>query len=254
MSRSGQQGGKIPGRAQATVLMTCGAFLALLGALVLLTGVRSEVAYRELSEEVRSRGDGDHPGDGASVGSIDWDLLWQTNGDVVGWVQVDGTTIDHPVVRGGDNEWYLRHDLWGGWSEAGCPFLDVRADPDDGPQLVFGHHLGASSEMFSELHDVWRQEAFDRLGICTWITPCETLRLRPAFAMSVDEGYAEIQRFSFATPERMREWARSMGEGASARAEGWEGEVLQASRVVSLVTCSSDIPHQRARTVVVFVA
>lgn len=234
-------------------LMAGGACLVLLGVAIILVDVRSEVAYHRLAAEVREA-NAYEAGEWAGGTTFDWDALWRANGDVVGWITVDGTAIDHPVVRGEDNAWYLTHDLWGRWSETGCPFLDCRADPDMGVQLIFGHHMGVSREMFSELHDVWNQDSFDRLGACTWATPADVVELHPLCAARVDQDHQLIQRFAFASPDELHEWLSNLCEKACARVSGWEDVATRASRVVSLVTCSSDIARQRARTIVIFVA
>ena len=37
---------------------------------------------------------------------------YQINPDYVGWLSVNGTVIDYPVVRGQDNEMYLSHNFY----------------------------------------------------------------------------------------------------------------------------------------------
>ena len=39
---------------------------------------------------------------------VNFDALRRVNGDIVGWI-VGGETIDHPIVQGRDNDYYLSH-------------------------------------------------------------------------------------------------------------------------------------------------
>ena len=60
--------------------------------------------------------------------------LYEQNPDMVGWLRVDGTNIDYPVLQTpGDNEYYLRRGFDRLYSTAGSLFLDERcrlgADP-----------------------------------------------------------------------------------------------------------------------------
>ena len=37
----------------------------------------------------------------------------EINPDTVGYLKIDGTAIDYPVVKGKDNDYYLTHDFYG---------------------------------------------------------------------------------------------------------------------------------------------
>ena len=50
------------------------------------------------------------------------------NPDVCGWLTLDHTKIDYPVVQGTDNFEYLEKDVLGNPSVAGSIFLDAKSD------------------------------------------------------------------------------------------------------------------------------
>ena len=52
--------------------------------------------------------------------------LSEINKEFVGWLTVDGTGVDVPVVQTENNETYLRKDFYGNYSVYGNPFLDYR--------------------------------------------------------------------------------------------------------------------------------
>ena len=55
---------------------------------------------------------------------IDLRKLHEKNKDIVGWIRIDGTRIDYPVMqRKGSPEYYLRRDFNEKHSTAGTPFL-----------------------------------------------------------------------------------------------------------------------------------
>lgn len=195
----------------------------------------------------------------ASVGetdqTVDWDALWQANGDVVAWVRVEGTDIDLPVVSPADKgtTHYLRHDLWGAWNLEGTPFLDHRCEADGPHRLVFGHHLAMGGQ-FSMLQHAYQQDCFDSLGRCHWYTPARgEVMMEPLCALRVDQCYGFIQRFDFEDDESLRTWLAAIVRNAPAASSLKEQLTQDARSVVTLVTCSSDLARQRWRTLVVYV-
>lgn len=88
--------------------------------------------------------------------------LLAINEDVVGWVSMDNTHIDHPVLLGDNNLEYINKDVYGNFALAGSIFLDSRNNRDfqDSYNLLYGHHM-ADSRMFGDL-DLYKEEAFFR--------------------------------------------------------------------------------------------
>ena len=85
------------------------------------------------------------------------DLL-EVNSDTIGWITIDGTGIDYPVVQTDNNDYYLNHGFDRSWTSVGTVFLDKNCsigsldDPDSETTnlILYGHHT-RSKTMFSEL-------------------------------------------------------------------------------------------------------
>lgn len=70
--------------------------------------------------------------------------LLRTNSDVVGWLKIDGTTIDYPVLQAEDNAYYLKKDLYRNDNVTGSIFLDYRNRIDGAAEkhwIVYGHYM-----------------------------------------------------------------------------------------------------------------
>jgi len=78
--------------------------------------------------------------------------LYEFNSDFVGWIEVLGTDVNYPVVRGLDNSFYLRRTFLGKPNRAGSIFMDYRAAPDFSTPLtvLYGHNMRDGS-MFGSL-------------------------------------------------------------------------------------------------------
>lgn len=76
-------------------------------------------------------------------------LLKEKNSDCIGWVSIPGTDIDFPVMQ--NDDFYLKHNFDGDYTDYGLPFLDERCSMDSSDNLIiYGHHMNDGS-MFSEL-------------------------------------------------------------------------------------------------------
>lgn len=86
--------------------------------------------------------------------------LYQENGDLVGWLSIEGTDIDYPVMQREDDEYYLHHDFYGEESRYGCLYVKGQADVDTPGTnfIIYGHNMKDGS-MFGDL-DLYRKESF----------------------------------------------------------------------------------------------
>lgn len=72
---------------------------------------------------------------------IDWDALMAKNPETVGWLTIEGTNIDTPIVQTTDNDKYLETGFSGEYNEQGVPFLDYEYhwDPRSQNSVIYGH-------------------------------------------------------------------------------------------------------------------
>lgn len=78
----------------------------------------------------------------------------------VGWLCVENTYIDYPLMQGEDNFEYLNKDPYGEFRLSGSIFLDARnaGDLTDEFSMIYGHHMDHYS-MFGSL-DLFTLEAY----------------------------------------------------------------------------------------------
>lgn len=79
--------------------------------------------------------------------------LYEQNPDMVGWIRIDGTKIDYPVMyTPNDGEFYLNHGFDKEKSKSGVPFIDSRCtiDPFGTNTIIYGHHM-KNGTMFAGL-------------------------------------------------------------------------------------------------------
>jgi len=88
--------------------------------------------------------------------------LLKQNDDVVGWISIDDTKIDYPILHSADNQEYLTEDFNNEESIGGSIFMDYRNDIDspDRNTIVYGHRM-KNGTMFQHLTKFLDKDFFD---------------------------------------------------------------------------------------------
>ena len=78
--------------------------------------------------------------------------LYEQNNDFVGWITIDGTAINYPVMQSiGSPDYYLKHNFEKVYSDYGVPYVDEAcAVVLSVNTIVYGHHM-KNGTMFSSL-------------------------------------------------------------------------------------------------------
>lgn len=86
--------------------------------------------------------------------------FYQLNPDYVGWLTIENTVIDYPVVRGIDNDYYLHHNFYREEDLLGAIFMDYRniGMGKDKHTIIYGHYA-MYGQMFKDL-DLYLTEDF----------------------------------------------------------------------------------------------
>lgn len=92
-----------------------------------------------------------------------YQTLYNSNKRLIGWLKIDDTNIDYPVMQCDDNEFYLSHNFDSEEDKAGAIFLDCNCDvlKKNDNMIIYGHHL-TSGRMFSQLGDYEKQSFFEK--------------------------------------------------------------------------------------------
>lgn len=91
----------------------------------------------------------------------EYTALYEQNNDLAGWLSVEGTVINYPVMKGNDDEYYLNHDFEGNESKYGCLFVKYWVDVNN-PEanfVIYGHHMKDGS-MFGQLKKYMAEDFF----------------------------------------------------------------------------------------------
>ncbi len=171
--------------------------------------------------------------------SINFVKLRKTNPDIVGWIRVNNTNIDYPVVQSTDNSFYLSHSLDKENNAAGWPFVDYRVQLDETDKniTIYGHNRRDGS-MFGSLKNILKPEWYENkenLQI-KFITDDETYNYQVFSIYQIaKETYYTNNSFANDT-----EYTNFLNELKSRSKVDFNIEVTNADKIITLSTCADN--------------
>ena len=83
----------------------------------------------------------------------EYQTLYNKNKSLIGWLKIDDTNIDYPVMQTVNNEYYLDHNYNQEYDKNGSLFMDKDCDVvhRNTNLIIYGHHM-KSGKMFGNLN------------------------------------------------------------------------------------------------------
>lgn len=173
---------------------------------------------------------------------VDFESLLAINDDVVGWIYIEDTIINYPIVQGEDNVRYMERMVDGRYNPSGSIFLDYRncADFSNKNSVLYGHHMKNGS-MFAGL-DNYRKKGFledHPTGVI--VTPERTFRFE-VIAGHVASAEDDAWKLSFDDDDEFLDW---LNDSLSQSVIGGSFEASAEDQVITLSTCSYEFSNAR---------
>lgn len=108
--------------------------------------------------------------------------LFEQNPDCIGWIYIEGTSVDYPVMHTPDEpQRYLRKNFEGEYAMSGVPFLEGTRELSDDNIVIYGHNM-LNGTMFSDITLYTSREYFDEHPVIEFET-AEGVKLYDIFAV-----------------------------------------------------------------------
>jgi len=174
---------------------------------------------------------------------VDLKSLIKTNSDTVGFISIEGTNINYPVVQAKDNDYYLTHSFQKKYNQAGWIFMDYRNKPDfsDPNTIIYGHSQ-VDKTMFGTLKNIlssnWLKDKNNY--IIRYVTLTETMLFQvfSIYIIPVESYYIEN---TFSSTEYHKNWLKTMVERSE---HDFKTEVNEEDKVITLSTCKGNGNHR----------
>lgn len=101
---------------------------------------------------------------------IDINKLYEENKDIVGWLKIDNTTINYPIMQNiNDPNYYLHRDFYKNYSSYGTPYMAKQCNLNSNNIVIYGHHM-KNNKMFGELEKYKSKDFYNNHKIITFTT------------------------------------------------------------------------------------
>ncbi len=156
--------------------------------------------------------------------------------DIYGWIYIEDTNIDYPIVRGTDNSYYLKHAFTGEPLSVGAIFADFTVRDyimDNYNTVIYGHNLTGGS-MFNHVMKFAMDEEFFNTHNIYIYTPTGLYEYEP-FNISVFSYKFKYFRTGFESGEDFLSFIDSVLESPIYKKDM---DFTVTDRIVTLSTCT----------------
>lgn len=165
------------------------------------------------------------------------------NPDIIGWVKIEGTRLDYPVMQTkDDNEYYLHRNFKKEYQYSGLPFLDARCDIEKPSTnlIIYGHNMKSDS-MFSCLTKYKNEDYYRSHPVIRFDTIYEEAEYR-IVAVVLSKVYkktdTEFKFYQFVQADSEEEFNTYIMNMKQLSLYDTGTDAVYSDRLLTLVTCS----------------
>lgn len=174
--------------------------------------------------------------------------LYQQNPDMVGWIKIEGTAIDYPVMHTpAAPEKYLHVNFEGAYSYPGVPFVDAACTIDSDNLLIYGHNM-PNGTMFRSLMQYQQKNFWQNHPTIVFNTLYEEQEYE-VLAAFYDRVYYKTEDvfkfYQFIDPQTEEEFDEGIAQFKEKALYDTGVTAEYGDRLITLVTCAYHTDHGR---------
>lgn len=208
--------------------------------------------FAQLAEFVEQaeepKGEGAVSQEGENTQLLHYRELAEQNGDLAGWISIEGTSINYPVMYTPDSpDFYLKHNFEKESSDYGVPYLAENCDSNgNGDNLIiYGHHI-KGGRMFGALMDYTRKEFYESHRIIRFDT-LEELAEYEVVAVFKTTVYDDtgFKYYLFTNADKEADFNAYVKECKALALYDTGVKAVYGDKLISLSTCEYSSPNGR---------
>lgn len=173
----------------------------------------------------------------------EYQTLYNKNKRLIGWLKIDDTNIDYPVMQTTNNEYYLDHNFNQEYDKNGSLFLDKDCDVvhRNTNLIIYGHHM-KSGRMFGNLNSYSSREYGEKHSLIQFDTIYEkgTYEVMYVFRSRIyNEDEVVFKYYQFLNADSAVEFDSYMQEMAALSLYDTGVTASYGDELLTLSTCDS---------------
>lgn len=177
-----------------------------------------------------------------------FEKLKTINKDIIGWINLEGTTLNYPILQSKDNKDYLQQDFEKQYTRKGSIFMDYRNDPMHTKKntIIYGHNVGDGT-MFDTIEQYLDQTYYDQHKTIQYDTKHGkyNLEIISAYETTTDDNYIQTDFKTDKQYEKFLENTMKKSQIATTTT------INKNDKIITLSTCEDPYSQSKGRKVVV---
>lgn len=171
----------------------------------------------------------------------EFNTLYIKNKSIVGWISIEGTSIDYPVMQSANEDYYLDHNFEQKKDKNGSIFLDKGCSiwPRSQNLIIYGHNM-KSGKMFGDL-DAYKSKSFyDKHPTIKFDTLYDKGEYRIMYVFNEvvhEETEVAFKYYQFIDANSMQEYKSNMDQMAEMSLYDTGVESYYGDSLITLSTC-----------------
>lgn len=121
-------------------------------------------------------------------------LLKTSNYDLIGWIKINDTKINYPVMQTlSDPQYYLHYDFNKRYSKSGLPFLDAQCNLENSKNLIIHGHNMKDGSIFAGLMKYTNKDFYEQYKFIFFYTLKEKLNYEVVSVFHIQTANAKIR-------------------------------------------------------------
>lgn len=168
--------------------------------------------------------------------------LYDKYEDYRGWIKIDNTNINYPIVQGKDNSFYLDKDINKNYLSSGSIFMNyLNHGFNDENTVLFGHHM-RNKTMFAQLKKYKEKEFFyGDNDIVIEVENDKVLKYK-VFSAYVTDSKDNYIKTNFDDKDQYKEFLEDIKNKSQYKSDI---DVNENDKIITLSTCSYEFNNAR---------
>lgn len=177
--------------------------------------------------------------------AINIEELYKINNDIVGWLKIDNTNINYPVMQTKDRpNYYLKRNFYKKYSSLGTPYIAENCSIETSDNLIiYGHHIKVK-RVFGELENYKSKEYYNNHKNIKFYTMQEKAEYE-IIAVFKTIAYTGFRYYEFYNAKDEREFCTFINKCKELSFYDTEKIAEYGDKLITLSTCEYSSPNGR---------